>query len=99
MDLGLKGRTASVCAASKGLGRACAEALAAEGGALVLNARDPARLKQAAAEIATAHKVEVTAVAGDIASEAARAPPLPPRPAPHTLGDNPRGPPPRHPTT
>jgi NAD(P)-dependent dehydrogenase (short-subunit alcohol dehydrogenase family) len=41
MDLGLKGRTAIVCAASKGLGRACAEALAAEGVALVLNARDP----------------------------------------------------------
>src|SRR5260370_37500578 len=73
MDLGLKGRTAIVCAASKGLGRACAEALAAEGVALVLNARDPARLKQAAAEIATAHKVEVTGVAGDIASDAARA--------------------------
>ncbi len=68
MDLGLKGRTAIVCAASKGLGRACAEALATEGVALVLNARDPARLKQAAAEIAAAHQVEVTAVAGDIAS-------------------------------
>jgi 3-oxoacyl-[acyl-carrier protein] reductase len=40
MDLGLTGRTAIVCAASKGLGRACAEALAAEGVDLVLNARD-----------------------------------------------------------
>jgi NAD(P)-dependent dehydrogenase (short-subunit alcohol dehydrogenase family) len=56
MDLGLKGRTAIVCAASKGLGRACAEALAAEGVTLVLNARDPARLERAALEIATAHR-------------------------------------------
>src|SRR5260370_15746062 len=92
MDLGLKGRTASVCAASKGLGRACAEALAAEGVALVLNARDPARLKQAAAEIATAHKVEVTAVAGEIASEAAREDLLGACPAPDILVNNAGGP-------
>ena len=39
MDLGIKGRTALVCASSKGLGRGCAEALAAEGVDLVLNAR------------------------------------------------------------
>src|SRR5258708_26350970 len=92
MDLGLKGRTAIVCAASKGLGRACAEALAAEGVALVLNARDPARLKQAAAEIATAHKVEGTAVAGDIASEAARAALLAACPPPDPLVSNAGGP-------
>jgi 3-oxoacyl-[acyl-carrier protein] reductase len=92
MDLGLKGRTAIVCAASKGLGRACAEALAAEGVALVLNARDPARLKQAAAEIAAAHGVEVTAVAGDIASEAGRAALLAACPAPDILVNNAGGP-------
>jgi 3-oxoacyl-[acyl-carrier protein] reductase len=92
MDLGLKGRTAIVCAASKGLGRACAEALAAEGVALVLNARDPARLKLAAAEIAAAHKVEVTAVAGDIASEAGRAALLTACPAPDILVNNAGGP-------
>ena len=92
MDLGLKGRTAIVCAASKGLGRACAEALAAEGVALVLNARDPARLKQAAAEIAAAHEVEVTAVAGDIASEAAREALLAACPAPDILVNNAGGP-------
>ena len=39
MDLGLQGRSAIVCASSRGFGRACAEALAAEGVALVLNAR------------------------------------------------------------
>jgi 3-oxoacyl-[acyl-carrier protein] reductase len=92
MDLGLKGRTAIVCAASKGLGRACAEALAAEGVALILNARDPARLKQAAAEIAAAHQVEVIAVAGDIASEAGRAALLATCPAPDILVNNAGGP-------
>jgi 3-oxoacyl-[acyl-carrier protein] reductase len=92
MNLGLTGRTAIVCAASKGLGRACAEALAAEGVALVLNARDPARLKQAAAEIAAAHKVAVTAVAGDIASAAARAALLAACPAPDILVNNAGGP-------
>ena len=50
MDLGLKGRSAIVCAASKGLGRACAEALAAEGVDLVLNARTAEPLEQTAAE-------------------------------------------------
>ena len=51
MDLGLKGRRAIVCAASKGLGRACAEALAAEGVALVLNARTAGPLEQTAEEL------------------------------------------------
>ena len=72
MDLGLRGRTAIVCAASKGLGRACAEALAAEGVDLVLNARTVEALEQAAAEIATAHGVLVKTVAGDIADSAVR---------------------------
>src|SRR6202521_1633471 len=41
MDLGLKGRRALVTAASKGLGRACAEALIAEGAATFISSRDP----------------------------------------------------------
>ena len=45
MDLGIKGRTAIVCGASKGLGRACAEALAAEGVNLVLTARSADQLE------------------------------------------------------
>jgi 3-oxoacyl-[acyl-carrier protein] reductase len=44
MDLGIRGRRAIVYAAGRGLGLACADALAAEGVALVLNARDEARL-------------------------------------------------------
>jgi 3-oxoacyl-[acyl-carrier protein] reductase len=94
MDLGLRGRTAIVCAASKGLGRACAEALAAEGVALVINARDPVRLEQAASELSAAHNVKVTAIAGDIASDTGRAALLAACPAPDILVNNAGGPPP-----
>ena len=64
MDMGLQGRTALVCAASKGLGRACAMALAREGVAVTITARTPGPLHQAAAEIQAATGVEVTALAG-----------------------------------
>lgn len=94
MDLGLTGRTAIVCAASKGLGRACAEALAAEGVELFLNARDVGRLEQAASEISTAPKVRVTAVAGDIGSKAGREAILAACPSPDILVNNAGGPPP-----
>jgi 3-oxoacyl-[acyl-carrier protein] reductase len=70
MDLGIKGRRALVCASSKGLGRGCAEALAAEGVDLVLNARGSEALDETAATIRQAYGVEVTAVAADITSEA-----------------------------
>ena len=55
MDLGIKGRTALVCASSKGLGRGCAEALAAEGVDLVLNARGSEALETAATLIRDAY--------------------------------------------
>ena len=51
MDLGIRGGTAIVCAASKGLGRGCAEALAAEGVELVINARGAEALEATAAAI------------------------------------------------
>ena len=92
MDLGLKGRTAIVCAASKGLGRACAEALAAEGVTLVINARDPARLEQAASELSAAHNIKVIAIAGDIATAEGRAALLAACPAPDILVNNAGGP-------
>lgn len=68
MDLGLAGRTAIVCASSHGLGRACAEALAAAGCSLVLNGRD------AAALATTAHAIRdtgatVTEIAGDVSDD------------------------------
>jgi 3-oxoacyl-[acyl-carrier protein] reductase len=94
MDLGLRGRTAIVCAASKGLGRACAEALAAEGVDLILNARNPGPLEQAAAEIAESHKVSVKTVAGDIGSVAGREAVLAAGGTPDILVNNSGGPPP-----
>ena len=73
MDLGIKGRTALVCASSKGLGRGCAEALAAEGVDLWLNARGSEALEATAASIRDAYGVAVTTIAADITSEAGQA--------------------------
>ncbi len=66
MDLGLKGRTAIVSAASRGLGRACADSLAGEGVDVTIVARAAEPLAQAADEIRRAHGVKVTAVAADV---------------------------------
>ena len=73
MDLGLRGKKALVCASSKGLGRGCAEALAAAGVELVLNGRDAARLALTVAEISAATGAKVTGIAADITTEAGRA--------------------------
>ena len=70
MDLGIKGRTALVCASSKGLGRGCAEALAAEGVDLILNARGNEALEATATSIRDAYGVAVTTIAADVTSEA-----------------------------
>ena len=67
MDLGLKNKVALVAAASRGLGRAVAEELAAEGAALVLCARDAQALAETSAAIADSSSVPVLAVAGDVA--------------------------------
>jgi 3-oxoacyl-[acyl-carrier protein] reductase len=92
MDLELKGRRAIVCAASKGLGRACAEALAAEGVELVLNARSVGPLEQTASEIRSSYKVKVTAILGDISTAESRAALLAACPAPDILVNNAGGP-------
>jgi len=73
MDLGISGKRALVCASSKGLGRGCAEALAAAGVELVLNARGAEALEMTAQAIRDAHGVAVTTVAADITTEAGRA--------------------------
>ena len=57
--MGIKGRRALICAGSKGLGRGCAEALAAEGVHLVLHARGSDVLEATATAIRDAHGVEV----------------------------------------
>jgi 3-oxoacyl-[acyl-carrier protein] reductase len=72
MDLGISGKRALVCASSKGLGRGCAEALAAAGVELVMNARGTAALERAAAEIRDAHGVKVSIVAADITDAGGR---------------------------
>jgi 3-oxoacyl-[acyl-carrier protein] reductase len=72
MDLGLKGRRALICASSKGLGYACAFALAREGAAVVINGRNSAALAAAAEAIRAATGTEVTPVIADISDKAAR---------------------------
>lgn len=73
MDLGIKGRHGLVCAASRGLGRGCAEALAEAGVELVINSRTEADLTRVAGEIADKYGVKVTPVAADITTEDGRA--------------------------
>jgi len=94
MDMGLKGKTALVCAASKGLGRACAMALAMEGVDVTITARGAEALEATAADIRAATGVKVTVVAGDITTEAGRAAALAACPNPDILINNAGGPPP-----
>ena len=94
MDFGIKGRTAIVCASSRGLGRGCAFSLAREGANLVITARGKEALEKTADEIRAATGVKVTAVAGDITTEAGRALVLAACPDPDILVNNAGGPPP-----
>jgi len=94
MDLGIRGRTALVCAASKGLGKGCALALAREGVNLVITARGEEALEAAAAEIRKATGARVAAVAGDITTPRGRAAALQACPDPDILVNNAGGPPP-----
>jgi 3-oxoacyl-[acyl-carrier protein] reductase len=95
MDLGLKGRWALVCAASKGLGRGCAEALVGEGVNVVITARGAADLLATADELRALNPaVEVRAVAGDIATPEGRAEALAACPQVDILVNNAGGPPP-----
>ena len=93
MDLGLKGKKGIVCAASKGLGRACAMSLAREGVDLVITARTAADLERTADEIRRETGVKVTAVPGDISTEEGRAAALAACPEPDILVNNAGGPP------
>jgi 3-oxoacyl-[acyl-carrier protein] reductase len=94
MDLGIRGRHAIVCAGSKGLGKGCARALAAEGVHIVLTARGRDALEATAAELRADHGVEVTVVAGDITTPEGRAAVLAACPQPDILINNAGGPPP-----
>jgi 3-oxoacyl-[acyl-carrier protein] reductase len=94
MDLGIAGRQALVCGASKGLGRGCAEALASEGAHVTIVARNIDALEATAAEIRQASGVMVTTVACDITTEEGRLQALAACPQPDILVNNAGGPPP-----
>lgn len=95
MDLGLNGRWALVCAASKGLGRGCAEALVGEGVNVVITARGTEALEATAAALRLLNPaVEVRAVAGDISTPEGQAAALAACPQIDILINNAGGPPP-----
>jgi 3-oxoacyl-[acyl-carrier protein] reductase len=93
MELGIKGRKALVCAASKGLGRACAISLAREGVDVTILARGQEALEKTAEDIRKASGVKVAAIVADITTEAGRAAALAACPQPDILVNNAGGPP------
>ena len=94
MDLGIKGKSAIVCAASKGLGKGCASALAQEGVDVTICARTADVVNATADEIRSQTGVKVTAIACDITTDAGRADVLAACPNPDILVNNAGGPPP-----
>ncbi|HEY9010218.1 MAG TPA: SDR family oxidoreductase [Devosia sp.] len=93
MDLGLAGRKAIVCASSRGLGRGCATALAAEGVEVVINGLDAARLERAAEEIRRATGARIIPVAADVSTHEGQEALLAACPEPDILVNNNGGPP------
>jgi 3-oxoacyl-[acyl-carrier protein] reductase len=96
MDLGIAGRTAIVCASSRGLGKACAQALAREGVNIIVNGRDAGRLQASADEIRRECAVTVTAVQADVTTADGRKALLAACPDPDILVNNNAGPPPKN---
>ena len=92
MDLGIRGKTALVCGASRGLGKACAFALAGEGVDLAIAARTRDALESAAAEIARVTGVNVAPVAADLTTDAGRTAAIAACPNPDILINNSQGP-------
>ena len=95
MDLGIRGRKAIVCASSRGLGKACATALAEAGCAVTINGRDAARLAETVAEIRAATGASIIAVAGDLDDPAVRDALFAACAEPDILVNNNGGPPPK----
>jgi 3-oxoacyl-[acyl-carrier protein] reductase len=90
MDLGIEGKSALVCGSSRGLGRACAEALLAAGVRVVLNGGDADQLEVTAKEIGDG----IRSVAADVTTSLGRAAVLATCPEPDILVNNAAGPPP-----
>ncbi len=93
MDLGIGGKSALVCAGSKGLGKGCAMALAGEGVNLTIVARGKEALEATSDEIRSASGAKVTTVATDITTEAGRQQALAACPEPDIIVNNAGGPP------
>ena len=94
MDLGIKGKRAIVCAASKGLGRGCALALAREGVQVTIGARTRDALEATAREIEAETGAPVIAVVADVTKPDGRAALLAACPDPDILVNNAGGEPP-----
>ena len=93
MDLGIAGRKAIVCASSRGLGRACAKALAAAGCEVVINGRDRERLAASAAELQKATGAKIIPVLADVATAEGQKALFDACPQPDILVNNNAGPP------
>ena len=93
MNLGIRGKNALVCGASKGLGRACAMSLAREGCKVSIVARSLEQLEKTAVEIRVSTGAEVTVIAADITTDDGRATALAAAGAPDILVTNAGGPP------
>lgn len=93
MDLGIAGRKAIVCASSRGLGKACARALAEAGCEVVINGRNAGTLEGTADEIAKATGTKVTPIVADVATPQGQQVLLAACPQPDILVNNNAGPP------
>jgi 3-oxoacyl-[acyl-carrier protein] reductase len=95
MDLGIRGRKAIVCASSRGLGRACAQALVKAGCEVVVNGRNAEALEATATALRSAGGVKVIAVQADVATPEGQAALFRACAEPDILINNTAGPPPR----
>ncbi len=93
MDLGIAGRKAIVCASSRGLGRACAKALAEAGCEVVINGREPEHLASTASELHRATGARIVPVTGDVATADGQKALFEACPEPDILINNNAGPP------
>lgn len=94
MDLNISGKSAIICASSKGLGKACALALAKEGVNVWISGRNQDSLEKASAEIASDSGKEVKSVVSDVTTDEGREALLNACPKPDILVNNAGGPPP-----
>lgn len=92
MDMGISGKTAIVCASSRGLGRACAESLAEAGVNVFINGRSAADLAEIAADMSRRHGVTVTPIAADVTTDEGQQLMVNACPAPDILVNNANGP-------